>query len=150
MTPADASATADLDIVGDPRAHYPLASHHPDLLRTPTGKSLEEITLDAVLAGEVTADDLRITAETLRLQAQVADGVDRPQLAENFRRAAELTSVPDDRILEMYDALRPRASTKEQLLDIADELETRYGAAANAALVREAADVYERRRCLAR
>jgi propanediol dehydratase small subunit len=105
--------------------------------------------LDAVLNGEVTAEDLRITPQTLRLQAEIADAVRRPQLAQNMRRAAELTAVPDERILEIYNALRPRASTKQQLLEIAEELENRYSASVNAAFVREAAEVYERRGCLA-
>jgi propanediol dehydratase small subunit len=133
----------------DPRRDFPLATYRPELIRTPTGKRLEEITLDAVLNGDVTAEDLRITPRTLRLQAEIADAVRRPQLAENMRRAAELTAVPDERILEIYNALRPRASTKQELLEIANELEGRYGAPTNAALVREAADVYERRSCLA-
>jgi len=133
----------------DPGRDFPLATHRSELIQTPTGKRLEELTLDAVLKGDVTAEDLRITPRTLRLQAEIADAVRRPQLAENMRRAAELTTVPDERILEIYNALRPRASTKQQLLEIADELEDRYGATANAALVREAAEVYERRSCLA-
>ena len=133
----------------DPRRDFPLATHRSELIRTPTGKRLEELTLDAVLNGEVTAEDLRITPRTLRLQAEIADAVRRSQLAENMRRAAELTAVPDERILEIYNALRPRASTKQQLLEIADELEGSYSASANAAFVREAAEVYERRGCLA-
>jgi propanediol dehydratase small subunit len=49
----------------------------------------------------------------------------------------------------MYNALRPRASTEAQLLAMADRLETTYAAPVNAALVREAAEVYGRRRLLA-
>jgi propanediol dehydratase small subunit len=134
----------------DPRHDYPLASHRPELLRTPTGKRLDEITMEAVLAGEVTADDLRITAETLRLQARIAESAGRPQLGQNFRRAAEMTALPDEKVLEIYNALRPRASTKRQLLDIADELERDHSATLCARLVREAAEVYERRGILAR
>jgi propanediol dehydratase small subunit len=63
----------------------------------------------------------------------------------NMRRAAELTRVADERILEIYNALRPYRSTKAELLAIADELENKYGAKINAAFVREATDVYERR-----
>ncbi len=133
----------------DPDVDYPLAVHRPELLRTPTGKALDDITLEAVLAGDVTAEDLRITPETLELQATIADGVGRPQLAQNLRRAGELTRVPDERILEMYNALRPDHSTFEALIAIADELESEYGTTANAALVREAAAVYERRGFLA-
>jgi propanediol dehydratase small subunit len=133
----------------DPQRDYPLASHRPELLRTPTGKHLDEITMEAVLAGEVTAEDLRIAPDTLRLQAQVADKVGRRQLGQNFRRAAELTALPDEKVLAIYNALRPRASTKQQLLDIAEELERDYSATLCSQLVREAADVYERRRILA-
>jgi len=62
-----------------------------------------------------------------------------------MRRAAELTRVGDERILEIYNALRPYRSTKADLLAIAEELENKYGAKICAAFVREACDVYERR-----
>lgn len=141
--------------MGDDRAasvsasDYPLSGNRPELLRTPSGKTLDEITLEAVLDGRITAEDLRITPETLELQAQIAEQAERPQMAANLRRAGELTRVPDERLLEIYAALRPGASTKAQLLAIADELEREHRAPVNAALVREAADVYERRDCLA-
>lgn len=64
----------------------------------------------------------------------------------NFERAAELTAVPDDRILEIYNALRPYRSTKEELLAIADDLENRYQAKICAAFVREAAGLYVERK----
>lgn len=131
------------------RSDYPLGSHRPELLRTPTGKALDEITMDSVLSGRVEPADLRIAPETLQLQAQIAEGVNRRQLGENFRRAAEMTALPDDRVLAMYNALRPYASTKHQLLDIAAELENEHAAEMCGALVREAADVYERRGILA-
>jgi propanediol dehydratase small subunit len=98
-----------------------------------------------VLKGEITPQDVRITPETLEMQAEIAEKVGRHQFARNLRRAAELTRIPDQRILEIYRALRPYRSTKEELLAIADELEQKYGARMNAALVREAAEVYERR-----
>ncbi|NYI89475.1 propanediol dehydratase small subunit [Amycolatopsis endophytica] len=133
----------------DPGRDYPLAARRPELLKTPTGKRLDDLTMEAVLAGDVAAEDLRIAPETLRLQAQIADRMGRPQLAQNFRRAAELTALPDELVLSFYNALRPRASTKQQLTAIADELESKYSATLCAALVREAADVYERRDILA-
>jgi propanediol dehydratase small subunit len=128
-----------------PERDYPLAAKRPDLLKTPTGKSLADINLEKVLNGEVKPEDLRITPETLRLQAEIADGVGRTQFANNLRRAAELTAIPDNRVLEIYNALRPYRSTKQELLAIANELEVKYNAKINAALVKEAADVYERR-----
>lgn len=124
---------------------YPLATKRPELLKSPTGKKLSDITLANVLNGNVTPNDVRIAPETLRMQAEIADGVGRTQFANNLRRAAELTAIPDKRILEIYNALRPYRSTREELLAIAEEMETKYNAKINAAFVREAAGVYERR-----
>jgi propanediol dehydratase small subunit len=129
---------------------YPLSVNRQDLLRTPTGKPLSALTMNAVVAGEIVAEDLRIAPETLQLQAALAESVQRTQLAANLRRAAELTAVPDAEVLAMYNALRPRASSKAQLLTIAENLESKYQAAVCGALVREAAEVYERRDLLAR
>jgi propanediol dehydratase small subunit len=139
--PAAPATTGGLD----PAKDFPLASKRPDLIKTASGKKLEQITLEAALKGEINADELRITPGTLELQAQIAEKVGRPQLARNMRRAGELTRVADDRVLQIYNALRPYRSTKAELLAIADELETKYGAKVNAAFVREAVEVYERR-----
>jgi propanediol dehydratase small subunit len=132
------------------REHYPLGLKRPDLLRTPTGKSYDELTLDAAINGQVQARDLRISPDTLQMHAQICDSLGKTQQAKNFRRAAELISISDVRILEIYNALRPRRSTKEELLSIAEELESQYRALENAALVREAAEVYEQRNLLRR
>ena len=123
---------------------YPLADD-PENVETPGGTKLSEITLEKVVEGEIDGDELVIAPETLEKQAQVAEDAGRPQVAQNFRRAAELTAVPDDRILEIYNALRPSGTDKETLLEIAEELETEYDAEINAAHVREAAEVYEQR-----
>lgn len=152
-----ASKTSAFELTASPKLEtiqysaekdYPLAAKHPDLLKTFTGKKFEDITLESVMGGEIAPDDLRITAETLHLQAQIAEAVGRKQLAQNLRRAAELTHVPDERILEIYTALRPYRSTKAELLDIAHELQHKYNAPKCAALVCEAAEVYERRKRL--
>jgi propanediol dehydratase small subunit len=129
----------------DPARDFPLASKRPDLIKTGSGKSLDQVTLEAALKGEIVAEELRITPETLELQAQISEKAGRPQLARNIRRAAELTRVSDERVLQIYNALRPYRSTKTELLAIADELENKYGAKVNAAFVREAAGLYERR-----
>ncbi len=91
---------------------YPLANKHPEWVKTATNKTLDDFTLENVLSNKVTAQDMRITPETLRLQASIAKDAGRDRLAMNFERAAELTAVPDDRILEIYNALRPYRSTK--------------------------------------
>ncbi|MBC7332692.1 MAG: diol dehydratase small subunit [Synergistetes bacterium] len=127
---------------------YPLLFKKPEILRTPTGKRVDEVTLENVLNGKVAFEDLRITPEALEYQAQIAEACGKPQLALNLRRAAELTKIPDERLLEIYNALRPYRSSKEELLSIADELENKYGAKINAAFIREAAEVYEKRRIL--
>ncbi|MDR3172837.1 MAG: diol dehydratase small subunit [Treponema sp.] len=126
-------------------ADYPLAEKSANRLKTPTGKGLNDVTLEGVLDGSIGPQDVRITAETLEMQAQVAESIGRKNLAANFRRAAELIAVPDQRILEIYNALRPYHSTKQELLAIADELESKYNARISAAHVREAAEVGEAR-----
>jgi propanediol dehydratase small subunit len=118
---------------------YPLAEKIPGSLKTPSGLAFEDLTLEAVLAGKVGMEDLRVTAEALELQAQVAESAGRPQLAENLRRAAELVNIPEDRILEIYRALRPGRGDRTSLFALADDLEQRYQAKRCAALVREAA-----------
>ena len=127
---------------------YPLANKHPEWVKTSTNKTLDELTLDNVLSGKITAQDMRITPDTLRIQASIAKDAGRDRLAMNFERAAELTAVPDDRILEIYNALRPYRSSKQELLDIAEDLENRYKAKICAAFVREAAALYVERKKL--
>jgi len=129
----------------DPSKDYPLAQKRPDLVKTSTGLSLDDITLDKVASGKVNFEDMKIRPETLEYQAQIAEACGRPQLANNIRRAAELTRLSDQRVLEIYESLRPYRSTKKELLAIADELESQYQARICAAHVREAAEVYERR-----
>lgn len=129
----------------DAKQDYPLATKRPDLIQSASGMKLEDITLENVVAGQITFDDIRTRPETLEYQAQIAESVGRVRLAANLRRAAEMTRIPDARLLEMYNALRPYRSTKEELLHIADELETKYQARVCGALVREAAEVYDKR-----
>ena len=132
----------------DPIADYPLGSQRPDLVRTPGGLGLDELTLDALRSGRLDASEMRATGETLELQAQIALAAGRVQLAANLRRAAELTGVPDEVILEVYTALRPHRSTADQLESWADRLERDFQAVATAAFVREARVVYEQRNLL--
>ena len=103
--------------------------------------SLDELELhgDRVDAGE-----LRATPETLRLQADVARAAGRTQLADNLLRAAELAPLPDETILAIYTALRPRRSTAVELEAWAMQLDG-WGAPGTAAFVREAAQVYAER-----
>jgi propanediol dehydratase small subunit len=130
----------------DPRSDYPLGLERPDLVATPGGIPLDGLALDAP---GVEAAELRATPETLRLQAEVAAAAGRSQLAANLRRAAELAPLPDETILAVYTALRPRRSTASELESCAARLEE-LGAPLNAAFVRDALGVYEQRGLLAR
>ncbi|MCI8756465.1 MAG: diol dehydratase small subunit [Oscillospiraceae bacterium] len=124
---------------------YPMLEKHRDAIRTPTGKTVDDITLESVLEGKVTMADVRISPEMLRAQADIAQDAGKPAMGENLRRAAELTQVPDEEVIRMYDMLRPNRATKAQLLELAKTLETQYHAPMCAALVREAVEVYEKR-----
>ena len=112
-------------------------------IRALSGKPVDGLTVAAVRAAEVGLEDLRIHPDTLERQAVVAEEHGNPQLAANLRRAAELTRLPDDEVLAIYEALRPGRSTSAQLTELAASLATR-GLPRCAALVTEAADVYAR------
>ena len=129
-------------------ADYPLSVNRPELLHTPTGKTLDDLTMAAVVSGDITSEDLRISPETLKLQGQLAAAAGRRQLAENFQRASEMTTIPDAEVLAMYNSLRPNASSAAQLEEIASRLESTYSATTCASLVREAAQVYAARNLL--
>jgi propanediol dehydratase small subunit len=127
-------------------ADYPIAEKRPDLVKGRGGKALDDITLERVVTGEVTLDDLRITPAALRLQGEIARAANRDRLAGNFERAAELVEVPQDFIMEVYELLRPgRARDKGPLLAAAQKLRETYGAVTMARFVEEAAEIYERR-----
>jgi len=125
---------------------YPLAEKRPQEVKGNRGLSLESITLDAVVAGDVDMADLLITASSLRMQAEISAAAGRFTLAANLERGAELTNVPQTVIMEIYELLRPgRVLEKAQLLEAAERLRGQYGARHMAVFVEEAADVYERR-----
>lgn len=129
-------------------ADYPIAQKHPEWIKTKTGKTMSDITLENVMNGNLTPDDLKITPEILKAQGEIATSAGRKSISRNFDRAAELTALPDARVLEMYNALRPYRSSKAELLAIADELENQYNAKISAEFVREAAEHYEVRKKL--
>ncbi|MCL2527939.1 MAG: diol dehydratase small subunit [Defluviitaleaceae bacterium] len=123
--------------------NYPLNTHMD--VPSKTGKKQSEITIEAVANGEITPEDIKISRETLLLQGEAAEKSGRPHLAQNFRRGAELTSIPDELLLEMYGKLRPYRATKEELTEMANTLLTKYNAPICAKLVKDAAEIYEKR-----
>ena len=133
----------------DPLRDYPLGRKRPDLVGTPGGLGLDELTLEALREGRLSSDEIRATPETLVRQSQVAAAVGRVQLAESLARASELSAVPAELSLEVYAALRPGRSTGAELDAWANRLESEYGARETAAFIREARDVYSSRGLLA-
>jgi len=113
-------------------------------IRALSGRVVDGLTVEAVRAGEVGVADLRIHPDALERQAVVAEQHGNPQLAENLRRAAELTRLPDDEVLAVYEALRPGRFTPAQLAELAASFAAQ-GLPRCAALVSEAADIYARR-----
>ena len=129
---------------------YPLAENEADRLKAASGKAFADVNFEAAVNGELEPDDLRIHGETLRAQAEIARQAGHPQLALNLTRAAELTIVPNEEVLKMYDLLRPNRASYQQLMGLADLLEETYQAVENARFVREAAAVYRERKLLRR
>jgi propanediol dehydratase small subunit len=128
----------------DPVTDYPLGSRRPDLVMTPSGLRVDAVTLEAARDGALDASDVRATAGTLGLQAQVARTAGRAQLAGALDRAAELAGVPDDELLAIYTALRPGRSTPDELEAWASRLDE-LAAPLNATFVREASQAYRAR-----
>ena len=124
---------------------YPLMKKHAEKVRTPSGMPVSEITVEGIVSGRINGGDIRISPEMLNAQAQIAISCGKTQMAQNFLRAAELTHVPDDTVIEMYDLLRPNRATKAQLLELSGRLKNEYGAVKCADLVDEALEVYEKR-----
>ena len=129
----------------DPQKDYPLASKRPELVKTVSGLNFSEITLGNVVSEKIHPREIRISPETLEFQARIAEAHGRVQLATNFRRAAELTRVPDEEVLRIYNALRPHQATRDDLFAIAKNLEKNYKARINAQFIREAVKIYEKR-----
>jgi propanediol dehydratase small subunit len=106
--------------------------------------SAKELTVQAAVDGKLELADLRMDPATLTHQAAVAEQHGNPQLADNFRRAAELALLDGEEVMALYEALRPHRSTAEELETLRASLADR-GAARCAELVRQAADAYARR-----
>ncbi len=129
---------------------YPLMEHAADELTAASGRHIRTVNLAALDAGEVVAEDLQVSADTLRAQADVAAQAGYRELAQNLLRAAELTAVPNAELLRMYEVMRPGRSTYTELTAMAEKLAGEYNAPLSAAFVREAAEVYRQRNLLRR
>ena len=115
-----------------------------DTVRAFSGRDADELTLDRLSRDELVMDDVRISPAQLEQQALVAEQHANPQLAANFRRAAELALMSEADVMALYESLRPHRATAEELESLAVTVEG-VPAPLCAALVREAAAVYARR-----
>lgn len=110
-------------------------------IRTGSGRALDELTIDALRAGSLTAEDFRISRAQLDAQAAAAEAGGYRQLAENLRRAGELTGLPNDRVFEIYAMLRPGRASVAELHALAADLR-RQNMSRVAAFIVEAAEAY--------
>jgi propanediol dehydratase small subunit len=127
-------------------ALYPVGKKRSEKVRSRSGRPLADICLQGVLNGELDIDDIGISADGLRAQAEIARLAGRETLARNFERAAELVTVPNGLLIEVYELLRPGRATDAQVLrDMAQRLRRDHDAEHIAELIEESAEVYERR-----
>jgi len=128
------------------RQDFPLAETRPSKVKGKRGMALSELTIEAVLEGNVDLDDLQITPEALLQQAEIAKSVGRKTLSENFERAAEMNNLPNSEVMEIYELLRPgRTESMSTLLDAAKKIRTEYQAEKLAKFIEEAAEFYDKR-----
>ena len=121
-------------------------TEHPP--RTRSGRPLDDLSVETLRAGHIAPSDLAIRAETLLRQAQIAEERGYHQLARNFRRAAELTRIPDEMLAGIYERLRPRRSSYTELLALAQEMAALHDAPETGAYIRVAAEAYRDERLL--
>ena len=113
-----------------------------DVRRKQRAVDVADITLDNVRLGKISAEDLTIRRDTLLQQARTAEAEGYPQLARNFRRAAELTALPNDVLLAAYEKLRPYRTSYFELLSLSQEIAARYDAPETGEYIRQAAEAY--------
>jgi propanediol dehydratase small subunit len=119
-----------------------MSEENDDIRRSQRAIDVKDITLENVRLGRISAEDLAIRRDTLLKQAATAEAEGYPQLARNFRRAAELTALPNDVLLGAYEKLRPYRTTYFELLSLSQEIAARYDAPETGSYIREAAEAY--------
>ena len=121
---------------------FPLGQHHRDQITTSSGKPVNDLSVEKLQSESIDQRDVSISAETLTLQATFARQAGFDQVADNLERAAEMTRIPNDELLDMYEALRPGRSTYFQLLSLSQRINSSYNAELTGNYIREAADAY--------
>jgi propanediol dehydratase small subunit len=113
-------------------------------IRSRSGRSIDELSIEALRTGSLRSDDFAISREQLEAQARAADADRHPQLAENLRRAAELTALSNERVMKIYELLRPGRASYDALIALARELADRDMPRISA-FIAEAAEAYRAR-----
>ena len=85
----------------------------------------EILTVANAVDGKLGLTHLRMDPAVLAQQAVVAEDGGNPQLAENFLRAAEMATMDDEDVMNLYEALRPHRSTGAELEALRGSLERR-------------------------
>jgi propanediol dehydratase small subunit len=124
---------------------YPLSKKASDVIKSKTGKLLDDINIESVMKELINSEDIKISKEVLALQGKIAENNGRPQMKDNFLRASELIDVPDELILKIYNMLRPNRSTKKELVAMALKLKNEYNAESCSHFILEAVRIYEKR-----
>ena len=124
-------------------SRYPLGENDRDTIKAKSGRRLSEMTLDYVRTGAARPDDLSVEANTLIMQVKFARQAGYLELVENLARAAEMTRIPNDEILDIYEALRPGRSSYHRLLSLSQHISSVYNAERTGAYIREGAEVYK-------
>ena len=126
------------------RYDYPLSTERPDLLCAKNKTHFTDITMKNLRDGKLADDDLRISGRALLMQAKIAESSGRSQLGANFRRAAEMVNLDDEKLLYFYNKMRPSSPDKDEMIKMIRFLQEN-NAPLCAELVREAVGEYERR-----
>lgn len=127
---------------------YPLFDEHPEVIKAYSGKKINDINMDNLLKGELSSDDARIHKDILLIQSEIANSAGQTQVAQNLKRAAELTVVPDDLILHIYDLIRPYHGSYDEIVEAASILRNKYDATINSEFLLEAASILKDRKKL--
>jgi len=127
---------------------YPLMDNKPEIIFTPDGKNIRDITLENFISGKINRSDCRTSKSSLLYQAEIAKQSGNIHIAKNFERAAEMVGIGSERIIEIYNALRPYRSSESELQEIASELRSQYGAEITAKFIEDAIVIMKKRRKL--
>lgn len=127
---------------------YPLSKNQRELIFTPTGVKMDDINFENIKSKKVLSSDCRTSRQSLFYQADIAEASGNKNLADNFKRAAEMVDIESERLIDIYNALRPYRSSEKELHEIALELREQYHAEKTADFVEEALRVLKERKKL--